>query len=231
MDGEVLTLLNNNLSLLNEIKQIVEGSGEEVQESKEDLIPDDKMENVDDKGEEVEKGEEDDKDEDVEKGLVDTPSDGVTGNDDAEEKVSGNSPEFSEDNAESVAKAMMILANKMFKKPVKKSMTNEQRVQSETLRVLKTMAQKQEETEKAIVNILKGFGIAEQVEKSVNYKKIEKSESRAIGTNDLRQLIDAIKGDKVEKSEIPTEWNDKRSKVLKTLGNSQFLSALVTKNK
>jgi phosphopantothenate synthetase len=103
----------------------------------------------------------------IEKGLEQTPSDGATASDDVEERVEDPQTDQGEANENEVVKQLLSLLSK---NTVKKSVSKEDKVVAavnELTQVVKTLANRTNDTELAVKNILEGFGISEQVNKSV----------------------------------------------------------------
>lgn len=188
MNQELMTLVNNVQSLVEQIKQVAgAGKGTEIKKNEEEQSMDD-IENIkkflkeleDETGSEAPEGEEmpiapdegeeedavtmtDDMDEDDE---VQKSDNGTTANDTAEARIE-DMDEVNEDNIKEVAKTLVRL---MSKSRVKKSRASAVSVDK---KVLKALISKVQEQDKAIASILSGFGIADQVKKSFESKQAQ----------------------------------------------------------
>lgn len=222
MDGEISTLLNNNLALLQEIKQMLEG-GQSAPEQN-NILENQNMTKAENEG--SPEDEKEDAAELAQKALVQSETDSADANDSPEDRIDEQKPEATEENAKEVAKQLMRLLGG--KAPVKKSLVNpSDKIQQETLKVLKAMAVKQQETEQAIVNILKGMGIADEVKKSVDYQA--QQTVRKTQNNDVKELAQVFKDFLSVSQGKESENLSKDQKVRKTLSNPSILAGLVRK--
>jgi hypothetical protein len=170
----------------------------------------------------------------MQKTLDQTPSEGVTANDSAEERADEAASDTTEENVDDVAKALaVILKQKMDKKHSAKpkiQKSNDNEVLAEMTKVLKQLAQnqnemqqKQSDTETAIMNILKGLKIADEVEKSIQ------PENKGLNNpKDNEQVANLLKAlTKGKEKEEDTDSPYKRSEyVQKKLRNPDILKAL-----
>lgn len=222
LDNEQMTLLNNILSLLKEIMQ----TGDEVLEPS-DLTEGAPAEFSLLKEDNIEEGpEEESNEDDLKKDLTSTESEGATANDDAEERIEDPEPEASQANMQEVAKMLQ-----MFKKinTVKKSkkINPSTRVLNELVKTTKSIANKQKITDEALINVLKGLGIADEIEKANNIQ----AEVVTKGFNDtadvnktLEYLANAIKGNENKEE---TLRGDNMGEVRKSFRNVDFLKGLI----
>jgi hypothetical protein len=225
MNEELGMLLSNIQSLLTEIGQAL-GIGQapaqpeapEIQEAAK------------------QEGEEEEKDpNEMQKTLDQTQSEGVTANDSAEERADEAASDTTEENVDDVAKALaVILKQKMDKKDSAKpkiQKSNDNEVLAEMTKVLKQLAnnqnemqQKQSDTETAIMNILKGLKIADEVEKSIQPEN--KGLNNPKDNEQVANLLKALSQGK-DKKEEDTDSPYKRSEyVQKKLRNPDILKAL-----
>lgn len=179
ISSQEVAVVNNIQALLNELLAMGATSDTSGQEPKENMPKEDKMaqkqEYMDDKEEMKEK-------EKAEKGLETTMSDGVTANDKAEERVTGDIPPESKDNMSEVAKAIEHLFN--LKNDTQKS-TNDDKIAkalNEMTEVVKTITERQNTLEKGMENILTGLGVADEIE------KVSKSEEQNKPVRDNTEL-------------------------------------------
>lgn len=216
IDNDQKILLENILSLLQEIMQ---SSGvEEETPINEEVV----MESAVVEDDEVNKNvEEDDKDKDVEKELVNTPSDGSTANDDAEERVDEPLPEASEENVKDVSKMLNLLK----RMNVKKS-NNDSKVLKEILQVTKNLAGRQNDTEEALTHVLKGLGVAKEIEKINDIEKSEKVTKGLNNTQDVNNTVDIL-AQAISKVNKQSNTGESINEVRKTLRNVDLLQGLV----
>ena len=175
--------------------------------------------------------------EEVIKGIEETTSDGSTANDDAGIRDDGNKTDINEETVDEVTKALMQLIKQ--KKTTQKSVSNNNNniapVLNELTKVIKSMNNRQEETEKALESILKGLGVAEAIQKDET-EKIEKS--KPIRSNKelekvLEYVLKTIGSDKqVEKeSENKTYAGNTNQNALARKSIASFLPGLIQGDK
>lgn len=204
-----IAVINNLKALIDELLAM-EGNQEQYQEPNMENMPEeekmakkeymeDKKEPMDNKKEDMEK---------KEKALEQTPSDGVTANDNADESIVGDIPEPSKDNLDAVAKAILQMFNQ--KTEVQKS-TNEDKIATaltELTKAVKSINERQETTEKCLENVLEGLGVADEIKK-IN-KNVE--EPKAIrDDSEMKKIITYIakelKNNKQEQNEQEDSYN------------------------
>lgn len=228
LDNEQMTLLNNILSLLKEIMQTgdeviepadnTEGAPTEFSMFKEDK--EDKEEDV------TEEYSEEIDEEDLKKDLTSTESDGATANDDAEERVEDPEPEASQTNMQEVAK-MLQMFKKMNAVKKSKKIDPSARILNDLVKVTKSIADKQKTTDNALINVLKGLGIADEIEKANNLQAevVTKGLNNTADVNKtLEYLVNAIKGNEKNKE---TLQGDNINEVRKSFKNVDFLKGLI----
>jgi hypothetical protein len=225
MNEELGMLFSNIQSLLAEIGQAL-GIGQAPAQPAADQSAEMQKQEMTD--------EEKKKQEEMAKGLEQTPSDGVTANDKAETRIEEPASDITEENVDEVAKSLVkILKGAMDKKDASKpkvEKSNNNEVLAEMTKVLKQLAtnqseiqKKQTDTESAIMNILKGLKIADEVEKSIQ-RPIQKGLNDPKGNEQVAMLLKALtnKGGE-EKTETAF---DRSQYVQKSLRNPEILKAL-----
>jgi len=144
---------------------------------------------------------------------VTSQSDGATGSDDADERVDGNQPKQSLENANEVAKTLGAINN--------------------LARVVGTVVKNQNQMDLAFKNLLDGLGVTEQIQvahkSEQNNNKVEKSQ--ADGNNDVMKSllteISKLNSNSSNSSSIP-KWNNENNGIVnKSLTDANVLQALV----
>jgi hypothetical protein len=227
MNEELGMLFSNIQSLLAEIGQALGIGGQAPAQPAADQTAEMQKQEMTD--------EEKKKQEDLAKGLEETPSDGVTATDSAETRADETATDISEENTNEVAKALFaILKGTMDKKDaskpkIEKSSSNE--VLAEMTKVLKQLAvnqteiqKKQTDTESAIMNILKGLKIADEVEKSIQTQPVQKGLNNPKDNEQIAKLLKALTS-KGEEEKTETAF-DRSQYVQKSLRNPEILKAL-----
>lgn len=223
LDNEQMTLLNNILSLLKEIMQtgdeviepadLTEGTPAEFSMLKEEEdVTEEYSEEIDE--------------EELKKDLTSTESDSATANDDAEERVEDPEPDASQENVQEVAK-MLQMFKKMNAVKKSKKIDPSTRILNDLVKVTKSIADKQKTTDDALINVLKGLGIADEIEKSNNIqvKTVTKGLNDTADVNKtLEYLVNAIKGNEKTKE---TLQGDNIGEVRKSFKNVDFLKGLI----
>lgn len=207
---ELLTLTNNVQSLIEQIKQVATGGNQAVTKN------DDKVENMDELEKikkflkeieeeeptgdevpmdtapaEVEEEEEIEMSDDEDADDVMKSANGATASDDAEDRIE-DMDEVNEDNIKEVAKALVRLMAKKSAKSTKSSSVVKSNKISIDNRVLKSIINRIEEQDKALASILEGFGIADQVKKSIAPVRTDAmtvQKSMDLFKDEIRQLI------------------------------------------
>lgn len=135
---------------------------------------------------------EEDKDKMVDKGLEQTPSEGATASDDTEERIDDPVPEPSAENVQEIAKAILS----MIKRPVVQksaSGVNPQITQilSEVVKIQKSNQDQLSAIQTAFGHILKGLGIADQLEVAKSKNEQEQKVAKSVDLTN-KQLLDFI---------------------------------------
>jgi len=168
---EIQAIVGNIIGLLEELKTM-EGQMDGMDQAPMEEGMEMKQENETDRPpmeeEELEK---------TEKGLEQTNSDGSTANDDAGVRDEENLTVLTEESVDEVAKALLHLV-KQKKKTEKSKVTNSNDnimpVLQQLNKTLKSMSERQKESENAIEGILEGLGVAKAIENETT-QKVEKS--------------------------------------------------------
>jgi hypothetical protein len=231
--NEEKVLLNNILSLVQQLLQNEESEGaEEIQEEGQmqtgyELEPEENVNMAVDEETEEDKG----KKNEIEKGLEETTSDAATANDDSEDRIDDPLTDITEETIDEVAKAILKKLN--FKKGIEKSVKNNSssvnKLLAEIVKIQKSILARQEENEKATLNLYKGLGIAEEIEKNypIKTQEVKKGLNNPQDVEATLQFIAKSLGIKKEEDVNKSESNI--DKVRKTLAESNFLQSLVVK--
>lgn len=165
-------------------------------------------------------------DEDIEKGLENTTSDASTASDDAEERIDETQTEETEDNVNDIAKALKTLLMSNVKKDQSRGDTELQKAVLELVKVQKSSQDRLEELSEAFENILKGFGIAKQIE-VMEVKKEENTKPSM--DQDNQAILSLIQKTLSPKKEIEETHNDQSNgnRVHKNLRNLETLRGLL----
>lgn len=221
LSPEERNLLENAKALISEIESMQEG--EETMEEEEIEMQ------IDDEDEEKKKRREEEEFEgSAGTGVKKQESEGTTASDTADERIE-DVPEQTEENVDEVAKSIVELLgnspiNKTVNKPVKKSLkpkseNGENRsmlvAMNALTKVVKSLADNQNEQDKALSSILEGFGVAD----AVKTKEVEKSSP--VLTTDLAKVLHevnkSLKSLNQEKAVAQPEQVMDRSTVRKSL--------------
>ena len=218
LSPEEMTMLSNIQSIIGElIGQNQEAPPEEsVEVSKQD-----EMETT----EEIRKPI--DEEEKVEKEIVTSESDSTTASDDAEERIDETQTEITEDGVNEVAKALLqVLKGK--KKQDKKPINPLVSAIKQVVDVQKSNQEQLNELTTAFSQIIKGMGIAQQME--VHKSQTEKKNSQnPIYAEDMekvfKSILDSVKTDsRQENSEVKKSNNDI---IRDNLRNPNFLKSAI----
>ncbi|MCJ7507835.1 MAG: hypothetical protein MUO85_03775 [candidate division Zixibacteria bacterium] len=238
---ELMTLLGNVQALLDEIKQTI-GGGQPKTETAPPVVAA-KAETAMTE-EEKKKKEEELKAKTAsmaKKAVENTPSAGVDANDDSKKRIE-EEPGVNEENVKDVAKQLGVFL-KQFKSKndnsfsVQKDTTNSDMFK-EITDVLKQLAsnqsnivKRQETTDEALMNILKGLKIADEVEKSLSIAQkqpVQKGLTNGVDNEKMVNLIKSLtKNDKIKSDEEhePTAFG-RSNFIRKSLHNVDVLKAL-----
>lgn len=230
---EEKTILSNIVSLAQQLLQSesAEGTKEEGEMQTETVL--EGKENVKMAEGETETEEEKKKREDeeakVKKSTIETTSEGATANDDAEEKVDDPLTNITDETIDEVAKAIvsMLYKNKNVKKSVNTENSNPtNKILGEIVKIQKSMLARQEETENAIANLIKGFGIADEVTKAY---EIETNKQVKKGLNDSKDVENTInyiaKALRLNENQ-ESKYDSNIEQVRKSLNKKDILAAL-----
>ena len=167
-----------------------DGDEDKLNKSKNENIDD-----MDDKGQKVK----------LEKDITATPSDGETASSDAEQRMDEVLTGLTEENVESVAKAIARIqktrqVNKSASSPIVSAI-------NELARVVKDISSRQMEQETAFGNLLDGLGVTKQIETAMGADRVEKSRTPIFANDNSRlakslaDVMTLMKGQTVEKTE------------------------------
>ena len=174
LSPEERNLLENAKALISEIESMQEG--EETMEEEEIEMQ------MDENGEEEEKKYEEEYKGGMKAGVKKQESDGTTASDTADERIE-DLPEQTEENVDEVAKSIVKLLQKApVNKSSDKSVSNRSRIKqgnntpvlvamNALTKVVKSLAENQNEQDQALSSILEGLGVAE----AVKPQKVEKA--------------------------------------------------------
>lgn len=147
----------------------------------EEILDEEGIEKADDAPEDeedldIEKAEEEE--DEVDKAIVETPSEGATANDPAEEAIEENLTEISEESVQEVAKAIIQSLTSSSKKKVKKSKDEMiidaiKKVAVSVEKSNKVNANRLGALENAVGEILNGYGLIDSIEKSQPKRKTQ----------------------------------------------------------
>jgi hypothetical protein len=209
---EQQTIVNNIKALVEELA-IIDNAEQTIEETKKMKSTDTKkMEDVKDKPpkneEEISKMEEDKKDEmkedkkddKKEKTLIETSSDGSTANDSAGARDEGNTTDVMDENVQAVAKAMLELMKSQNKEPKKEETPLEKIAKS-----IEKIVDRQAQLEQTVESVLKGFGVAELIEKENEVKKTATEKKQIRSTEDIEKLLGYL-AQNVKKSETTENY-------------------------
>lgn len=232
-NSEEKTILYNIVSLAQQLLQAenAEGTKEENVQTGEELEPKENVQMADDgKEDKDEKDEDKEEGKEVKKGIIETGSDGATANDTSEKKLDDPLTDITEETIDEVAKAIVekLYKSKSVKKSVNEDNGTVNKLLTEMLKIQKGLLARQEETENAIANLIKGFGIADQVTKAY---QAETNKQVKKGLNDpqdventLRFIAKALNLDTQKKEESKSDSNS--DIVRKSLADKGLLTAL-----
>jgi hypothetical protein len=216
-DGQIMSLIGDMASLLQQIKQSL-GTDESPME---ELMVEEAMGTI-----------ETDEEGRTEKGLETTPSDGQTASDDAEERIEDPLPDGTQEATDMVAKTLveqLLTAVNKQKKPVKKSENNKiAQTLSELTKVVKSIVDKQNENQYAIESILKGLSVDKEIEVINKSKTVEKDQGNGdAAIAELTKLLQkSLGGNEEEKNH---SYNGQRNQIGKSLSNKNLLTYMVKK--
>jgi hypothetical protein len=195
MDAELLTIFQNINSLVEQAKQMLGSGGAAPTEGEAspgvaekimkflkemDSPTEDKKPEEEDKGKSVEKTDEVEK---ADQPALSAQDEGTTASDKAK-TIIDEQGEVNEKNINEVAKTIIkMLSDKKVQKSENKN---------ELFDVIKVMAEKQNEIEKALGNIFEGLGIADQIKK-LEVKKQEDVRRPENDKNEIQKSLDYIK--------------------------------------
>jgi hypothetical protein len=230
LSPEEQMILSNISSLLTEIQQGTSNTpSEEPPVMEQEGTPSEELENnpEEDLGEKEVKM--------ILKAIEETSSDGATASDDAEERIDDPLPDASQENVDEVAKTLGRLLLRAQKSRVKKSAPKSASTEilSKLTTIIKNQDNKINELSEALTHVLKGLGMAKQLEiakeEEGNRRKVGKS---AVSQNEeltkaLKSIVDTIKGQ--SSTEGVNKMNN-REKVQKSLGNRENLRGLLDPN-
>jgi hypothetical protein len=237
--NELVTILGNIDSLLNEIKQalgINAGAGEETNKAVVEENPKDK----ENQGSEQEMQPANKSK--LKKAVLETPSEGTTASDDAEKRQEEDASKVSTDNVKDLEKSLIMtlksFLNKNENKPNVTKDNGNNKILSDMSEVLKQLAlnqseiqKKQNDTDLAIMNVLKGLKIADEVEKSIvdtEKNKVQKGFTNSVDNEKMakfvKSLIDVNKDDNEPTNFTAQGRNDS---IQKSLHNVDILKALI----
>lgn len=228
MDGQVMTVLGDISSLLQELETMMQGRSDEAE------IMEPAIGLAEEPAEKKPTDETPPKDEEekiiAQKGLEQTESDGMTANDPAPERVEEPLPEESAENVDDVAKAIIKLLSK--KKEVVKSAPKAAPVSGKLVQVVKAIAEKQQDIESALLSVLQGFGVAGQIEKQFDLKEKEKIQKGRNNPKDIEATL-AYLAKHMQKGDEPkqTYGVGNHTEVVKTLRNPGILTAMIKDQK
>jgi hypothetical protein len=245
--NEIVTMIGNIDALLNEIKQALglnQGAGEEGATEATMNEEDQGNQQVAAKGK-FRKGDaanEDKKDDEkiaekCNKAVVETGSDGVTANDSADERQEEEATDTSEENMDKLAKALMTVMGGSVQKTKKVNPNARiEKALADIATVLKSMANeqnvlksKQSETELALVNVLKGFGIADEVIKNVETPKkqvVQKGYTNSVDNERMTTFLKSLVG-KEESNTNKFTAQARNEDVMKSLRSPEMLNYLI----
>lgn len=167
------------------------------------------------------------------KGLETTPSESATASDDAEERMDEPMTDLSEENLNAVAKTIaLLLAGKTAVKKSAPKRTALEQILDRIVSVQKSTQEGLDELSVAFGHILKGMGIAEQLEvtksesdKQVREAQVSKSQNEEM-MKFLKQIVDVSKSAN-NTEETKVSKSSPNSIVRKNLGTREVLTALV----
>lgn len=248
---EEMTALSNISSIINELMQMGGNEGTPIVEEEEpsDPVapklpiknnqPDSDMSNTDDSEDTEEKEVKmivknlDTRLSKILKGLETTPSDSATASDDAEERIDEPQTELSEENLNEVAKtiALLLAGKSTVKKSAPKSTALEQ-ILDRLVSVQKSTQEGIDELSEAFGHILKGMGIAKQLEisKSEEDKKGREEQITKTQNEELLKFFQQIRNvtkDADNSGVKNVSGKSQTNEVRKNIGTREVLTALV----
>ncbi len=235
MNEELMSLLGNIQALLNEIKQALGGQSAETPPVNANANATKQQELTD---EEKKKKEEEMKT--AKKGIENTPSAGVDANDDSKKRIE-EEPGVNEENIKDVTKALGLILKEFNKKndnkmDIQKS-TSDNEVLKDITDVLKQLAsnmsnlqKKQETSEEAIMHILKGLKIADEVEKSLSQQQtqVQKGLNNVPDNEKMKNFIKSLITNNKQDEHESTSFG-RREFVQKGLRDINLLKAMTVK--
>lgn len=183
MDGEVSTLIADIQSLLAQIEQVSGNGGGEVEEGMVKMAEGEKPEMMDG-GDDASKldaikkilkamaGEDKGSAEDEKEDKVEKSDEGPNASDNAESRIDDGQSEENEKNVNEVAKA---LAKLLGVKSVQKSQPKKSSDMDKVMKALNVIVDRLEVQEKSLIGIYEGLGVADEIKKSSNVERVEKS--------------------------------------------------------
>jgi hypothetical protein len=208
LSAEEATLLSNIRSMVDELEQINAG------EATASYDPEDKMEKMDGEEEELDIviAPEDDEEEGMMKARK--SDEGPTANDKAEERL-----ETTDEESEKNIAAVKALIARMDRK-LRAEKSKSQQTDVVVLKAIKMIAKRQDEIEEAFTHILKGMGVADQIEKSI----VSKPKEKPVQSTDVAAVLKSLLGQAAPAQEpAPRDSNEVR----KSLASRSVLTALL----
>lgn len=169
--------------------------------------------------------------EEITKAVVDTMSDGAPANEDAEERIDDNLPDPSMENVMEIAKALATLVQK--RKAQKAASVNNnfnpELIANAIQKSLQPLVARQQETEKALENILQGLGVAKSIEETA---KVEKEQKQVRNYDELYKIVDIVTKsvEKNRKTEEPQQYRQNNLELARK-STKNLLTGLITKDK
>lgn len=185
MDGEVSTLIADIQSLLAQIEQVSGNGGGEVEEGAVQMAEDSKMTDTMPEGGEDDSGkieaikkilkalEDEGSKEDEKEDKVEKSDEGPNASDNAEARIDDGQGEENDKNVNEVAKALAKLLG--VKGVAKSAQSKKSSDMDRVMKALEKIADRQAEAEKAIIGIYEGLGVVDEIKKSSNVERVEKS--------------------------------------------------------
>jgi hypothetical protein len=207
LSAEESTLLSNIRSMVDELEQINAG------EAAASYDPEDKMEKMDGEDDlDIVIAPEDDEEEGMMKAAK--SDEGPTANDKAEERL-----ETTDEESEKNIAAVKALIARMDRK-LRAEKSKSQQTDVVVLKAIKMIAKRQDEIEEAFTHILKGMGVADQIEKSI----VSKPKEKPVQSTDVAAVLKSLLGQAAPAQEpAPRDSNEVR----KSLASRSVLTALL----
>ena len=202
MSPEMQMQLSNVMSILEKIQSMYANEGMDMDNNmdmmdaeKQDM---DNMDMMDKKKQDmmdIDKAGYTDEEMKTEKALEMTEADASDANDDAEDRIDETNTEITEDSVNEVAKTLLALAGKKkVKKSEKSDNSNMVQAINQLTTVVKSLANKQNETETAVNGILKGLGVSEQLQEIQKAEQAKAADNRTPVMNpDANEMVQLFK--------------------------------------